>query len=103
ALDTRAAVAALQTVGTPPNATPDVAFDTVVSPDAPLRDGLRGRDSIAFARIAAFPFDNVTLRNVRVRITADGAAAPQIDVPLADLFGDGLETRPLRAVAFGMN
>jgi hypothetical protein len=40
---------------------------------------------------------------VSLRVAVDGNRRPQIDVPLGSLFGDGLETRTIHSLAFGMS
>ena len=63
---------------------------------------LEGAGTIRYLRFRVDPFDAETLNALTLRIAVDGRPA-QIEVPLAGLFGDGIETRPIRSAGFGMN
>ena len=64
---------------------------------------LRGPGTIGRLDFSVAPFDLATLRSLSLRVTFDGAGKPQIDVPLASAFGDGIELRAIRSAAFGMD
>ena len=63
---------------------------------------LRGAGTLRHLRLRVAPFDTATLRSLSLRVTVDGAREPQIDVPLLNLFGDGVEAKRIAATAFGM-
>jgi len=63
---------------------------------------LRGAGTIRYLRLAVTPFTERTLQALRLRIAVDGGPA-QINVPLGGLFEDGLQTRLIRSVGFGMS
>ena len=79
----------------PPSNRPDAAGDRTLA--------LGGAGTLRHLRFTVAPFDTATLQALTLRITADGASAPQVEVPLADAFGDGLTARPVHALAFGMD
>lgn len=62
-----------------------------------------GPASVRRLNLTVTPFLPDTLASLRLLITTDGATAPQIDVPLGALMGDGLSIRPIRSLAFGMD
>lgn len=64
---------------------------------------LRGEGTIRYLRLGVAPFTTQTLGALRLRVTTGGAGAPQIDVPLNSMFGDGLRTRGIRSAGFGMD
>ncbi len=63
---------------------------------------LGGAGTVEYLRFAVDPFDIETLRALSLRVSV-GGRPPDIDVPLASLFGDGIETRPIDAAGFGMD
>jgi hypothetical protein len=101
--DASAAAAALKAAGAPPAGAPGLSTTATLAPggSATLAE-LGGAGTVRSMRLRVSPFDAATLSALHLRIAADGASAPQVDVPLGDLFGDGLETRPVASSAFGM-
>lgn len=98
----RAAARALDRVGAAPAGRPDREVSGPVSARSALAlPVLRGPAAIRYLRVHVAPFTLATLRSLRLEVDADGASSPQVDVPLADVFGDGLETRPIRSAGFG--
>jgi D-arabinan exo alpha-(1,3)/(1,5)-arabinofuranosidase (non-reducing end) len=63
---------------------------------------LPGAGTVRYLQISVHPFNVATLQSLALRVTVDGASEPQVYVPLADAFGDGLEVRPIKSLAFGM-
>ncbi len=103
-LDLRDEASRLARAAYAPAGAPAFSAEDDVSPDAPLRIPRRGgRGTLRYLRFAVRPFDIATLQALRLRVTADGAPTPQIDVPLGSLFGDGIEVRPIVSKAFGMD
>jgi hypothetical protein len=97
------AASSLAHPGQAPATPPFSTVSTQVHPGELVSLGrLTGAGTVRYLRFAVTPFDAATLHDLSLRVAVDGAATPQIDVPLADLFGDGLEVRPIRSLAFGM-
>jgi hypothetical protein len=102
-LRTADAAAALQAAGAPP-AGPRNVTNQVVSPGSTFEVfSAAGAGSLRHLGFMVAPFTEDTLSQLELAVTVDGAADPQIAVPLDVLFGDGLGVRPLRSVAFGMD
>lgn len=102
-LGTDDAAAALKAAGAPP-AGPGNVTNQVVSPGDTFEVfSAAGAGSLRHLHFTVAPFTEDTLGQLELAVTVDGAANPQVAVPLDVLFGDGLGVRPLRSVAFGMD
>jgi hypothetical protein len=100
----RSAALALRRVGRAPTGPPRASVAGRLRAGRPVRlTALRGAGTVRYLQMRVAPFDVATLHALRLRVAVDGAKHPQVDVPLADVFGDGLETRPIRSLAFGMS
>ena len=103
ALATGAAAEALAGAGAPPPGDP-VGAERALAPGDSLEVLRRaGSGSVRHLRFAVTPFLPDTLNRLRLRVGVDGAATPQIDVPLGALLGDGLAPREIRSLPFGMD
>jgi hypothetical protein len=100
----QAAARELDGVGQAPASAPSSSISAALRPGGvvalptPL-----GRGTVRYLQIAVKPFNIGTLQALSLRIAVDGSARPQVDVPLADVFGDGLEVRPIKSLDFGMD
>jgi hypothetical protein len=83
----------------PPAATASAALAGGGRLELPLPSGPA---SLRYLQVRVSPWDAASLQRLRLRVAADGTA-DQVDVPLADVFGDGLETRPIRSLLFGQD
>ncbi len=99
----RKAAQVLTSAGRPP------ARPATLSAMARLRPGdqlhlppVHGPGTVRYLRFKVVPFTIETLRGLTLLVATDRTAKPQVRVPLADVFGDGIETRPIRSLAFGM-
>ena len=102
-LDTARAETALRTQPAPP-AGQDVTAAKLLTPGTTLPLVTRsGAGSIRLMRFTVTPFTPDALAGLELRITANGAKAPQVAVPLGALLGDGLSARAVQARAFGMD
>src|SRR6185503_5291948 len=102
--DARGAAAALGRAPAPPRRRALIRASRRLGPGGPSLVGrLRGAGTLRYVRIGVAPFDTATLAAISLRVTVDGAPRAQVDVPLADLFGDGVGARKLGASAFGMD
>lgn len=98
------AAEAIGRAGEPPLRDPDASVERGLAVGETARLLERsGAGSIRFLRLHVAPFDIGTLQSLRLLVRVDGSQDPQIEVPLGDLFGDGLEVRPIRSTAFGMS
>ena len=93
AADAAAAAAALDNAGAPPALPADASGGRQIA--------LTGSGTIRYLRFALAPLSEASLAGVRLRVTADGAGTPQIDVPLGDALGFGSRPRALRSIGFG--
>ena len=101
--DARAAAGALAHTGAAPARRPRIRASRALKAGDTVRIArVRGKGTLRYLRFRVAPFDAATLAGVSLRVAADGASRPQIDVPLGALFGDGLEVRDIHAAAFGM-
>jgi len=100
----QAAAATLGDVGQAPASAPASSISTSVSPSAVAAlPTLAGPGTVRYLQISVKPFDIATLDSLSLRVSVDGSREPQVDLPLADVFGDGLEVRPIRSLDFGMD
>lgn len=100
----QAGARALGSVGKPPSPTPSSSVTGVVGPGGEVSlPTLTAPGAVRYLRFAIKPFDIETLNALSLRIAVDGSRHPQVDVPLADVFGDGLELRPIKSLDFGMD
>src|SRR6185503_15904404 len=93
AADAAQAAAALGSAGAAPSTAPDASGGRHVA--------LSGAGTVRYVRFALAPLAEASIAGARLRVTADGADAPQIDVPLGDALGFGSRPRSLRALGFG--
>jgi hypothetical protein len=93
AADAANAAAAFDDAGTAPAAPATATGQRHIS--------FAGQGTIRYLRFSLTPLTEASLSGAQLRITADGAAAPQIDVPLGDALGFGSRPRALRAIGFG--
>jgi hypothetical protein len=100
----RTAATALASTGRAPSAKP--AFTTsrrLHAGDRLTVARLHGPATVRYLRFTVRPFDITTLSSLTFRARADGSRRPQVDLPLAAMFGDGIEVRPIRSAGFGMD
>lgn len=102
-LDTAGAASALDDVGAAPPGDPLVTSSTLQPGGEMLLVDRDDSGSVRHLRFTVAPFDPDTLSQLELSVTVDGAARPQLAVPLDVLFGDGLSVRPIRSLAFGMD
>jgi hypothetical protein len=99
-----AAARALGDAGRPPSIAPSsTASASVTAGGAVALPTLIGSGTVRYLQIAVKPFDIATLNALSLRVAVDGRSQPQVDVPLADVFGDGIEVRPIKSLDFGMD
>lgn len=104
AFNGEAAAEALSTAGAAPQNAPDLVVETSVEAgDSVALATLLGAGSVRYSRFTIVPFDIETLRSLELSAAADDSTTPQIVVPLAPLFGDGLAIREIHTPAFGMD
>jgi hypothetical protein len=100
----QAAVSRLADVGEAPAGAPAQSSSAQLTPGkVAALPTLTGAGAVRYLQIAVKPFDIATLQALALRVSVDGSSQPQIDVPLGDLFGDGIETRPIKSSDFGMD
>jgi hypothetical protein len=100
----RAAAAQLAGVGLAPFTEPSASVSAQLTAGGAVSlPTLNGAGTVRYLQISVAPFDIATLAGMALRVAVDGASQPQVYVPLADVFGDGLEVRPIKSLAFGMD
>jgi hypothetical protein len=100
----QAAARALANVGRPPSPARSVSASALLTPGGVVAlPSLAGPGTVRYLQIAVKPFDITTLNALSLRVAVDGSSRPQVDVPLADVFGDGIEVRPIKSLDFGMD
>lgn len=96
-----AATSALGRVERHPAAAPRSSLRQSLSAGQRATASVGGSGIVRFVRVRVEPFTIETLQALQLRVTADGGPRPQIDLPLAAVFGDGLEVRTVKSLAFG--
>jgi hypothetical protein len=98
------AAGALVDVGRPRSSAPTSTTSAALIPAGDVAlPTLSGRGTVRYLQVAVKPFDITTLKALSLRVAVDGSERPQVDVPLADVFGDGIEVRPIKSLDFGMD
>jgi hypothetical protein len=88
--------------GKAPTAKPSATTSATIGPGGAVAlRPLSGPGTVRYLRFTVKPFDISTLDGLSLQVNVDGASHPQVDVPLADVFGDGLETRSIQSLDFG--
>lgn len=98
------AAARLDHLGSAPASPPTRSESGTLGPGASVSlPTLKGPGTVRYVQVSVSPFDITTLHALALKVQVDGSSEPQIEVPLADVFGDGLEVRPISSLDFGMN